>query len=37
MDKVEIREALIVREPDGMTPVFFCGVTLKDCLIACQK
>ncbi len=30
--EVEIREALIVREPDGMTPVFFCGVTLKDCL-----
>lgn len=32
-----IREALIVRmsivrEPDGMTPVFFCGVTLKDLL-----
>lgn len=27
-----IREALIVREPDGMTPVFFCGVTLKELL-----
>lgn len=32
-----IRAALIVRmsivrEPDGMTPVFFCGITLKDLL-----
>lgn len=32
-----IREVLIVRmsivrEPDGMTPAFFCGITLKDLL-----
>lgn len=34
MNETGISDALIVRmsivrEPDGMTPVFFCGVTLK--------